>query len=607
MTSGSIPPLPLGRRRGAALTLIVWTLTAVAAVAGVVYVVSRSGGEAESIDQVEHTIARGEFIHRVVVPGEIESSENSEVRCEVKARNSSGTSILWVEKEGKRVKKGDLLVTLDSSAWEDEKTQQEIFVLNKETEMVQAENTFRAAEIAKKEYVEGTFKQTEQEILGEIFVARENLRRAQQYAQYSERLAAKGYVTALQLEGDRFAVEKAQNDMNAAQTKLDVLRRYTKAKMVKQLDSDINSAKKQWDSARQAHLIELNKLADIKEQIEKCKITASQDGQVVYANVTSRRGNSEFVVEPGAFVRERQTIIRLPDMHNMQVDVKIKEAQVALVKKNMGAIVRIDSLKNLELDGRVSHVNAYPEGTSFYDRYNKEYAATIKILDPPAVIRPGLTAKVDILIERIPDVVQAPVQAVLRRRDSHFCYVKRDNEWSRQPVEIGPNNAKFVVIKRGLSVGDIVAMNPRALAEADPNDKLTEFASVGSERKTPTSDKGVTNNKSEKGGAATESNSSGRGGASPNRQGSAGGRPGGSQASGFDPQAIFARLDQNSDGKIDSGELAAMPDRFRDRLKAADTDSNGAISRAEWAVAAAAMRARMSGDQPAGRPAGGRP
>ncbi|MCR9117813.1 MAG: hypothetical protein NXI22_12805, partial [bacterium] len=48
-----------------------------------------------------------------------------------------------------------------------------------------------AAEIAYTEYVDGTFLQEEQTILGEIFVAEESLSRSVQYARYSQRLAAK--------------------------------------------------------------------------------------------------------------------------------------------------------------------------------------------------------------------------------------------------------------------------------------------------------------------------------------------------------------------------------------------------------------------------------
>src|SRR5690606_8978979 len=112
--------------------------------------------------------------------------------------------------------------------------------------------------------LEGAYKQEVQTIKSEIFVAEENLRRAVQYARYSERLAARGYVTSLQLEADRFAVRKAENELELAQQKLLVLQQYTREKMLTTFDSDIATAKARWDSEAESHALELKKLEDLK-------------------------------------------------------------------------------------------------------------------------------------------------------------------------------------------------------------------------------------------------------------------------------------------------------------------------------------------------------
>ena len=55
-----------------------------------------------------------------------------------------------------------------------------------------------------------------------------------------------------QLEADRFAVEKAKKDLDAAKTKLKVLDEFTKPKQVSTLESAILIAKAKWESARTA-------------------------------------------------------------------------------------------------------------------------------------------------------------------------------------------------------------------------------------------------------------------------------------------------------------------------------------------------------------------
>ena len=49
------------------------------------------------------------FVHMVLERGEVESSSNVEVRCQVRSR-STGISILEIVPEGTRVEKGDFLV-----------------------------------------------------------------------------------------------------------------------------------------------------------------------------------------------------------------------------------------------------------------------------------------------------------------------------------------------------------------------------------------------------------------------------------------------------------------------------------------------------------------
>ena len=244
-------------------------------------------------------VVRGPFESKVVERGEIESSSNVEVRCRVKARNGPGTAIVEAIEEGTLVEAGQVLAKLDATALEQELVQQQIACNTKEAAMIKAQNDFEAAKIAEEEYIDGTYHQEEQTIRSEILIAEEDLRKAQEYLTYSERLAARGYVTAQQLEGDEFAVEKAKTELETANTKLRVLQDYTKPKMLKELGSTIKSAEAQWKSEQSSYDLELKKLKDLQQQIEYCEITAPQAGQVIYANERSFRGGTDFIVEPG--------------------------------------------------------------------------------------------------------------------------------------------------------------------------------------------------------------------------------------------------------------------------------------------------------------------
>jgi multidrug resistance efflux pump len=392
-----------------------------------------------------------------------------EIRCEVRSATSGGVKVLWVEEEGKHVKKGDKLVQLDSSSFDKELVQQQIVCNTSQAGVIQAENTLQAAEISRVEYLEGTFKQEEQLILSEIFVAEENLRRAQLAYQSTERLAAKGIVTSLQLEGDQFAVEKAKNELDSAKTKVDVLRRYTKEKTLKQFDSDITSAKAKWESEKESYKLELSKLEDIQKQIAGCTITSPEDGQVVYANVYSHRGGSaEFVLEAGATVRENQVLIRLPDPTKMQIKATVNESRISLIRPGMPVEITVDAARDRKLAGAVVKVNQYAEPGSWSSGNIQEYAAFIEIHDPPPEIRTGMNAEVRIFVESLPDALQVPVQALCETKGHYFCLVQTGERFETREVQVGSSNDTYMTIKSSLRAGEIVVLNPRGFP-----DKLT--------------------------------------------------------------------------------------------------------------------------------------
>ncbi len=565
-------------RRGAAFLAIVLVLALIgtALFAAGYYVISRAREGPKDI--LTHTVKRGLFVHDVVERGEVESSRNVEIRCEVKSNNTTGTAILDVLEEGTRVQPGDVLVRLDSSALEQQRVEQQILCNTSEALLITAQNEYEAAKIAKKEYEEGVFRQEEQVIQSSLFVAEETLRRAQQYALYSERLAAKGYVTALQLEGDKFAVDKARNEVDTARTKLRVLQEYTKEKMMMTLESAIRTANAKLKAQQESHRLEMDKLKDIEEQITKCVIRAPQAGTVVYANKENRRSDTEFVVEPGALVLERQAIIRLPDPTYMQVKAMVSESRVTLIKPAMRVTVGLDAFDDEVLRGEVVKVNEYPEPSGWFSSQVKEYATFIKIFDPPPQIRPGLTAEVRVHVAEHADALQVPVEAIHEHGEKLYCMRRDGDKWESREVEIGASNDKFVMIGSGLGETDQVAMDPRSLLDQVYLPKLVEKPR-GS----------LAWDQSDRGGPdADVRQQAGRAGLDSTRVvGQAGDLAGLAEADGPRTLAavaddLLARLDSNGDGRLSGQEVSVDESASLDD---ADTNRDGWIDRAELAAA----------------------
>ena len=584
------------RRSGTVLRILVITmvlLTAGGAVGWYVLANSSFSVSADKSGPVFHTVERGHFIHDITERGNVESASNVEIKCEVQNQTGQGTQILKVIDEGAQVEEGDWLVTLDSSQLEDSKVKQQITCNSSDAAVIQAQSNFDTSEIARKEYTEGTFKENKLSMENKIFSAKEALRQAEQNLEYSKRLLAKGYVTKLEVEAHEYGVKKAEKDLDARETELFGLEEYTFNKRVTGLDADIETYKARLESEEHSHKLDLEKLDLITEQIAACTVKAPEPGQVVYANISNRRGGSETIIEEGAFVRERQTIIRLPDPARMQVKAKINEARVALVRQGMAATVELDAFTDQILSGEVEKVNEYPIPTSWYSGSIKEYETIIQITgkELPDGLRPGLTAEIKIRVEQIPDVLLVPVQAVFEHRGKHYCVLegKKEGRWEAREVTTGSTNDKFVVIEeqkegedKGLREGEKVVLGALVyrdeldLPEVDPEqpkDQGEGGPGSGNQKEAA---------KRRDAGQARQPDAKSKGG-------KAGAKPGGKSPN---PSQLFTSLDANGDGKLEKSEL---PSALRGHFARVDRNKDGFVDKSEFAPAAAAMKSMGGG------------
>lgn len=486
-----------------------------------------------------------------------------------------------------------ILVQLDSSALENQKIQQEIVVHNSEAVVIQAGSDVKVAEIARNEYLEGTHLESLLEMDIQIKEAEVEKSQAEQYLKFSERLERKGYITKQQLEDDKTRVMKAENALQLAEKKREVLQEFNKKKMEEQLRADIMTAKAKLAAAKASYELDVEQLEEIKEQMVNCTLFATKPGQAVYANREGHHGMGEVIIEEGTLIREHQVIIRLPDPEQMQVEAKINEARVKLVKEGMQVIIELDAVPGEELEGTVESVAQLPAPSGWWSGNVKEYDTIIKILNPGQVdLRPGYTAKVKIRVEQIEDVLQVPVQALIEHGAKHYCVLRDGKGLKAQEVKIGSSNDKFVVIESGLEEGQEVVLNAAAHREE-----------AGLPELSPEAERRLAQPQATDNSAARSKDGQADGGQKAARPRT--GQPNAAQ--------LFKRLDKNGDGQLDKDEQKAVPQQFRSRLAAADKNQDGMISRSELTAAtprsdsAGRPGGPRAGDRPGGRPAGNRP
>jgi hypothetical protein len=88
------------------------------------------------------------------------------------------------------------------------------------------------------------------------------------------------------------------------------------------------------------------------------------------------------------------------------------------------------------------------------------------------LLRPGLLADVEIQVEKLPDVIHVPAQAVFQKNGQYVVYVHgKDGKFEPRPVKLVKQSESMMVIASGVQAGEVVAM---ADPSADKNKKNGE-------------------------------------------------------------------------------------------------------------------------------------
>lgn len=416
---------------------------------------------------------RMDMIVSIAEDGTLQSSHNVDIKCEVQG----GSTILWIIPDGTEVRKGEELVRLDTAAIQEKIDLQRIAYEKAKAIKIEAEKNYESAKIAVQEYIEGMFVQNLQTLQVAATVAKENLESARNSLQFTNRMHRKGYVTTLQRDAQAFAVQRAQLDLDVAEKAIEVLEKFTKPKTVVGLESVRDAAEAKMASEESAFKLEEDRLKRLEVELEKCVIKAPADGMVVYANQNEGRRNSESTgIEEGALVRERQTLIQLPDLNHMQVKCTVHESKVDSLQRGLRARIKV---QDREFQGIVTSVANQPEPSQWFSGNVKEYACLVAIESDPTGLRPGLTSAVEILVANLSNVLSVPVQSVVEKKGQFFCWVSGPAGIEKREVQLGMSNNTRIEVKQGISDGELVLLNPRlSVAEAREDDHSEDEVNV---------------------------------------------------------------------------------------------------------------------------------
>lgn len=404
-----------------------WRMLAVLAAGGVTALASArcSSSSAGVIRATVPTaeVKQGEFADRMTLRGEIAPIRSLALTAPPRAGD---LRIIKLAPNGSRVKKGDVVVEFDVSTVR--RTLEE-----KRSELRQAQ-----AEIDRAR-AQGSI--AEEESLTARLGANYNVERARLDIEASEVLSrVEREQNKLKLADAEQALDEAAVSVEADQTTTEADVRALQQKQAK-VEGDVSLAE---------------------HNLSALTIRAPADGIISIesnyrASSPGSGGAREF--RPGDSAWSGATIATLPDLSEVTVLARIDESDRSRLSEGLPATVRVEALPGLELPGRVTRLStlAKPELTGTWPP-PRRFDVTILLENVDPRLRPGMSATARLVIDRAPDALIIPADALFQRDGQPTVYVQTSDGFVPRHVRVARRGQESVAIASGLSAGERVAL-----------------------------------------------------------------------------------------------------------------------------------------------------
>lgn len=334
--------------------------------------------------------------------------------------------------------------------------------------------------LQRKKLSEGEAEQLIRKMRDEALLATSQLAVVQQSVAGAKRLREREFISQKELDNEMVNLEKASLSVKTKQTELDLFLDYEFPKEAQKMLSKyeealsdlirtkragmatMSKAYAKYRSYKRRYELELKKREDLEEQMESCVIRAEKPGLVAYGAPNQNYYTSRYYesIAEGATLKLGQPIITIPDMSKLGVDVNIHESHIKKVHLNQTVYITAEAFPDKVLEGRISKVAVLPDSNA--SRYNpslKVYPATVEISGNNEFLKPGMSAKIEIVVAELSDVVYIPVQAVFTEDDENFVFLKEGDGFKRHVVKLGQHNDEYIEIESGLEENQVIALS----------------------------------------------------------------------------------------------------------------------------------------------------
>ena len=193
------------------------------------------------------------------------------------------------------------------------------------------------------------------------------------------------------------------------------------------------------------------------------EIRAPHDGILVYKR--DWRGE---ITKVGDTLWAGQPVGEIPKLATMQARVYVLEADAGGLAGGVPATVVVEAHPAIEYAAKIKKVDTLAKRRTGWIPV-QYFGATLELQrTDPAVMKPGQRVRAVLALDRRPDAISVPRNAIFEKDGKKIVYKRAGAEFTPVAVTLGPAAVGRVVVEGGLAAGDEIALrDPTAIVGDD--------------------------------------------------------------------------------------------------------------------------------------------
>ena len=422
--------------------------------------------------------------------GELDAARSTVLFSQIRGDRGK---IVWITDDGARAKKGDVLVRLDPTFFEEEVTrltakvkEWEVVVsaheqilewekVQSEREIKTAEFDLRAARLDLLKLEKGDGPLELNRLQGAAQKAKRDWEEKKGYLVDLKTLEKRGYANITEIAQTQNKVSEAKEAYEVAKRQHESYRDYVLPSLIEKANAQVARAQMNLEQLKKGSGFKIGKaVAALRKAQQSLESTtySLKTAQTELERTVIRAPIPGISVLPEAFhsgkkrkprigdiVWQNQSLVYLPDISSMVVKAKIREIDLHKVGVGKEAMVFVDAYPDLRLSGQVQSIGVIAESRSESYTADKYFRVVLSVGEEDQRLRPGMTARVEIECEEVTNALCVPVQAVFNEQGRSYIYVDTHASYEKREVSIGAQSEDWAQILAGLEKGERVVLS----------------------------------------------------------------------------------------------------------------------------------------------------